>query len=263
MGSSEGGFVSSDPKRWSERGGGASPLEAHLVGVARDLDPPDGDQQAVWAALSAHLGPSAHPPSVEPAVRAHTGASALKLAAVALVAGTVGAVGSRLLEPAHNVEPQVIIAAPIPSASQTPPSPVRLEQDDAPPRVMPTVGPRHRVSARPPREEIVERPSEPEAPSLKPTDESTLEQEALQLELARGALRANDPTRALALIAEEEKRHQGGALEQERRVLLIEAAMMAGDRRRAEDEAKSFLGAHPSSPLAPRVRSILDASRSE
>ncbi len=80
-------------------------------------------------------------------------------------------------------------------------------------------------------------------------------EEGRQLGLARAALRAHDPDRALALLKSDTARST--ALAQEREALTIEAlAAKPALRARATARARAFMKAYPQSPYRARIRAI-------
>ena len=92
------------------------------------------------------------------------------------------------------------------------------------------------------------------APTAAPAHASSLEEDATLLRAANDALAAGDPTRALRLLDEHAARFPNSALEPERsaeRVFAFCAEQKIDDAHAA---AGSFLSAHPSGPLASRVR---------
>jgi TolA-binding protein len=101
-------------------------------------------------------------------------------------------------------------------------------------------------------------PSQPPAVSA-PQRSDTLAEEIVALDEARSALRDRQPARALAAIDDYARRFPGGMLGQEAAVLRIEALMAKGDRAEAARFGRRFLAAYPASPLAPRVRTMLDS----
>jgi outer membrane protein assembly factor BamD (BamD/ComL family) len=86
---------------------------------------------------------------------------------------------------------------------------------------------------------------------------STLDAETSLLDAARGALRDGHPEAALRTLEGYDAQFPSGLLSPEATVLRIEALVRVGDDAGAGRLADSFLRAHPESPLAPRVRSLV------
>ena len=76
------------------------------------------------------------------------------------------------------------------------------------------------------------------------------------LDEARSALRSGQPAQALRALDSYSKSFPRGAMAQEATVLRIEALSQLGDRSGADALAARVLRAHPTSPLAPRVRAL-------
>jgi hypothetical protein len=79
-----------------------------------------------------------------------------------------------------------------------------------------------------------------------------------ELDDARALLRERAADRALAALAAYSERHPDGSLRVEATVLRIEALAMSGRRGPALALAKAFLETHAQTPLAYRVRDIVD-----
>lgn len=100
------------------------------------------------------------------------------------------------------------------------------------------------------------RPAAPRPHSVAPggTPKDSLSAESALLAQAQRDLSAGDSTRALATLDAHAKRFPGGALSPERDAARVIALCNAGAPEKARELAAAFLAAHPSSPLAPRVR---------
>ncbi|HMR05583.1 MAG TPA: hypothetical protein PKA88_07385 [Polyangiaceae bacterium] len=100
------------------------------------------------------------------------------------------------------------------------------------------------------------RPSAPNPHSvaLGETPKDSLSAESALLAQAQRDLASGDSTRALATLDAHAKRFPGGALSPERDAARVIALCNAGAQEKARKLAAAFLAAHPSSPLAPRVR---------
>ena len=76
------------------------------------------------------------------------------------------------------------------------------------------------------------------------------------LKLARADVRAN-PAHALALTAEHRARFAQGSLAEEREVIAIEALLELGRKAAAQERARAFFAAYPSSAHTRRVHALL------
>ena len=95
-----------------------------------------------------------------------------------------------------------------------------------------------------------------QAPQPTAAETQQLTEEIALLDRVRGALQARAPERALGLLAEHDQRFARPSLEPEAEVLRIEALVQNRELPKARALAKSFLSAHPSSPLAERVSKL-------
>jgi outer membrane protein assembly factor BamD (BamD/ComL family) len=77
------------------------------------------------------------------------------------------------------------------------------------------------------------------------------------LEEARGALASGAPARALSILDGYAARFPRASMAPEASMLRIEALVRAGDLPAAGRAGEAFLTAHPGSPYATRVRSLL------
>lgn len=89
---------------------------------------------------------------------------------------------------------------------------------------------------------------------------STLTEEIALLDRAREAIARGSASSALAALDEHDRSFPGAALGPEATVLRVEALSLRGDRAAAARLGRAFLAAHPESPHASRLRSILGAS---
>jgi TolA-binding protein len=232
-----------------------------LLRSAEADEPPDGAMRrvltragvgvAIAAATTAMTTASA---SVSVSVSAAKAAPMLVgkwLAVVAVVgAGAVGAVhvarpwtssilaGQAAVKTAHP-EPQLPTTPAIEAAPAIEPAPA-VEDVPAAPVTAPIAPPfRHH-----------------KAP---PAASADIMGEIAAITLVRGALDKGDARGALAALDHYQQDYPRGTLAPEATVLRIEALQLAGDRSRAKALAESFLKAHPKSPHAQRVRSLLGA----
>lgn len=82
------------------------------------------------------------------------------------------------------------------------------------------------------------------------------EGELALLQRSRAALRG-DPVAALALAEQHARAYPHGMFAQEREVLAVEALLRSHARAAAFARAHAFVGSHPDSPYAPRIRALL------
>ena len=101
-----------------------------------------------------------------------------------------------------------------------------------------------------------------EAPraTARPADKPTLADEVAALDAARVALSSGNAAAALRALDDHDRRFPGGVLGMEATVLRIEALVARGDRASASRLGRTFLDAHPRSPHASRVRTLIGAT---
>jgi hypothetical protein len=85
--------------------------------------------------------------------------------------------------------------------------------------------------------------------------------EVASLDRARVALARHDAAKALELLSAHRARFGGGALEPEAVVLRVRALLDVGQRDRATSVAEAFLRAHPGTPQAARLRTLVGGGR--
>jgi hypothetical protein len=95
------------------------------------------------------------------------------------------------------------------------------------------------------------------APAVVKPAPTSLAEEVAALDGAREALVGGDAARALRALDDHDRRFSRGALGPEATVLRIEALVQRGDRAAATRLGTAFLAAHPRSPLAARLRTLL------
>jgi TolA-binding protein len=78
------------------------------------------------------------------------------------------------------------------------------------------------------------------------------------LDRARAALAAGKPKQALTLLDRYHRKFPEGVLRPEAELVRVQALAKLGDLNAVAVGARSFLDEHPSSPHAPKVRSLLD-----
>lgn len=103
-------------------------------------------------------------------------------------------------------------------------------------------------------------PSPPARGTTMTAGSGGLEDEISAFDAARSALTANDVEGALRLLDTYQRRFPRGTFAQEAEVLRIEALTRKNDHTGAALAAARFLEAHPGSPHAAKVRSMLRAS---
>lgn len=91
-----------------------------------------------------------------------------------------------------------------------------------------------------------------------PAGSTDITGEIAAISLARGALDKGNARAGLAALDRYQQDYPHGALAPEATVLRIEALLLAGDRARAKSLGEAFLKAHPKSPHAQRVRSLIN-----
>ncbi len=101
----------------------------------------------------------------------------------------------------------------------------------------------------------------PATQAAQPAASATLADEVAALQVARTALAGHDPSGAIVALDHYKSRFPSGKLGPEATVLRIDALTQRGDRATASAMGDRFLAAHPHSPYADRVRSILSAPK--
>ncbi|HVK68511.1 MAG TPA: outer membrane protein assembly factor BamD [Polyangium sp.] len=284
----------SDPKRWMEEGADAAPHERALLRAGLDMKPPAGAEDAIWAALSAQIGPGGGggdsgggdggsaggtgAPVGAPAPAATAGAStasatgmvgAAKAIVVGLLGTTIVAGAIAVIVPAKEAPPTAPRMDPTAEAAIEAP---RAPEPDVPPaEAAPTLAPvavdeapkspaPRRVSSTLPAASVS--PKAPPSASVEPEAmraerASRLREERTELGDARAALRAGDTAGAFQKLEAMGDRFPSGTLAQEREALAIEALARAGQSAAASERAAAFLRAHPTSPHATKIRGFL------
>jgi hypothetical protein len=91
--------------------------------------------------------------------------------------------------------------------------------------------------------------------------EDQLTAERRLLDVARRALEAEEPDRALQAVAHHERRFPTGVLVQERETMAIRALLAQGRAEAAEARAKQFRDRFPDSLLWPTIERALQAAK--
>jgi TolA-binding protein len=111
-----------------------------------------------------------------------------------------------------------------------------------------------RVAANPRKSRATAAASEAEAGTTESDKHSTLLEELALIRGASQALRAGEPARARALLAEHRERFPKSVLATERRGLSLLTTCSEGTSASTRAAAKQFLKAAPNSPLAVHVK---------
>jgi hypothetical protein len=173
------------------------------------------------------------------------------------------AVGSGITAAAMHRSAPVAVAPPIAACMPLPAA--------APLEVAPA--PRPSAAERPPtRPSAAERPVEAPppiaappatiAPQPPPVPEDQLTAERRLLDVARRALEAEEPDRALQAVAAHERRFPSGVLVQERETMAIRALLAQGRAEAAEARAEQFRDRFPDSLLLPTLERALQTAKS-
>jgi hypothetical protein len=102
-----------------------------------------------------------------------------------------------------------------------------------------------------------------DAPSIRREDPDLLAEQLRLIERARQDVQSRDAATALRDLDEYQRRFPRGHLRTESTVLRVEALVLAGDHTAARQLAGSFLLAHPDSPYARRLRTLLAGTSEE
>lgn len=238
-----------DPTRLIEEAGGDE-LEGSLLRLARSEGPSVDGRRKILAAVAAASAASLATQSAQATTAAGKGISVAKWGALAVAAVAIPAVvlfnsgaddapSAQLPVPSSLKAPATEVnATPLPPAPVVE-GPATVSLDDLP--VLP---------------EPVPAPVNAGAPS-KP--QASLADEVAQLQKAKLALKAGNPSQALSELGTYSQRFPHPVLGSEAAVLRIEAFAQSGDRARAKSLAESFLSKNPNSPYAARLRTLTGA----
>jgi hypothetical protein len=131
-----------------------------------------------------------------------------------------------------------------------------------------TTAAREQEAPAPPPAAIPDEPKpEPPRPAVKASasaapehaGQGSLRDELASLDAAHVALAGGDASGALRALDDHDRRFPGGALGPESTVLRVEALARRGDRAAAARLGEAYLAAHPRSPHASRIRSLIGA----
>ena len=246
-----------DPTRWRDTGSDASGFARDLLERDAEMSPPEGAEDAVWAALQDKLSPpdggddgaaGGEPAGGGGGGPDTAGASlgAKGLAGAAVVAGVVGAVV--LLRPSDEPPSEPEPPPPIPSAITT----ARAVDPPVPASAFPIeVSDEDATAAPPPKPTAT---GAPDARAVKAADAapSALGAEARMLERARRLVNGGKHDLALQQIRIMRRRFPDGALTQERDALEVRALRESGSAGAAKKRTEEFERNHPESPLLER-----------
>lgn len=246
----------SDPIRWLDETGEASPHERMLLSAGRDLDPPPGAQDKVWAALQLHIGPggggggngggggsgsgasgktltnaSAGSGSSGASISAAVGSAKAAIAAAAgalAVAGAIAAFVATSTPASPSIAPRVEVAAPT-VAEPSPPTPRETATN--------AESAAETAPVEPNRSPAASAPLPPDAPPLRP---------ATRVSSAKPI--AQEPH---VDAASETKQERASRLREENRMLGdARAALRNGDSASALKKLEAMGGQFPDGVLA-------------
>ena len=248
----------SEPRRLLDEGG--SELERSLLRSARDDAPaPNARRKTMVAlALAGGVGVTATTATSTAATAlGTTGTTALlKWIGMGVIAGLV-TVGAVAVVPAQRGETQALVAskgnaAKAASLEAQTASAVAAAASTAVEAPAPSAA----EVAAPVAEAVPSATAAPHA-SAKAVEKPSLADEVASLDAAREALGSGNAGGALRALDDHDRRFAGGALGPEALVLRIQALVQRGDRASASRLGEAYLAAHPRSPHANRVRSLL------
>ncbi len=217
--------------------------------------PPAGPSSAVGARAGVPAlapAPAAPPPArrvlasaAEPArSRAHDAASHAATARMALARRGHGSAPAKAVTPAAPVEISAPLTASIPSSARIPPE-----------ETTPAAAARAVASG-----EARSHSDEPAPARAAIAPSGDLRAEIDLIDGARAALRAGDSAQALDLLGRHAVHFPHGALAPEETALRVEALMHLGRTAEARVYARRFVAANPASPLAQRMRRLVNGA---
>lgn len=244
-----------DPERLHDAG---TADERRLIALARSDSPPLGALERTFTTLGVASVVALVPGAAQAAGLGSGAAAATSVASgsgVTLVSLakwlSLGALGG------------IVTAAAATAATWT----SRTSAPSAPAAALPSITlgrPAAPAGSLPSRSEASELSSAPRAPAVPPAASSasdTLGAELSLLERTRRALAEGRANEARALLGVHRQRFDAPALSEEADVLRIEVLLAHGELELGEQSARDFLAAHPKSPHAERVRSLLPRFR--
>jgi hypothetical protein len=250
----------SEPRRLLEEGG--SEFERLLLSSAQKDVPSSSLRPKTLAALGLGVG------VVGVSATATAAATVAKAAPTALVkwigfglasgllvvaaVGLAPSLGSSPTKPAA-IEASVKMATP--TSTLTPPAPADLSPPavaEAPSSLAEQPAPAEATSGK--------KPDAPRAHASAEPQPSPLTEEIASLDVAREALAAGNAARALQDLDQHDRDFPRALLGHEATVLRIEALTQRGDHASAARLGTAFLAAHPRSPHASHIRSLIGAT---
>jgi hypothetical protein len=239
-----------DPTRLIEEAGGDE-LESSLLQLARNEGPSTDGRRKILAAIAAASATSL---ATQTAHAAGATSKSMTIAKWSVLAVVAVAIPTAIL--LRNNADETTAAKQVPSALKAPASEVKATPV-APPAAAEPEGP-------PPvaLEDLPTLPSETPASGAVPgakQQQGSLADEVAQLQKAKLALKAGNPSQALAELGTYGQRFPRPMLGAEATVLRIEAFSQSGDAARAKTLAEGFLAKYPNSPYATRLRSLTGA----
>jgi hypothetical protein len=280
----------SDPPRLLDDMDGLDAGARRALHAGRRLAPPLARRVGVWAALVTKLGAATAAAATTAGATATSSVSAAAPATTALVlkylavgaalgatvsAGTLAVVSSdRTASTAasnrqHHDVSRPPLHTPTASARATPAAETRsraeLPLTDGPQAPAATPSLSAAATARAPKTEAsagavrdaVDVDTATASGVGSNENRSVIRDEARRVALARAALRSGDAPAALRELTQLNADVPKGTLAQERETLAIEALEQVSAVSEAQQRGQRFLSAHPESPYAARVRSVL------
>jgi hypothetical protein len=253
--------------------GDADDVGAHLLHVARGERAPRAARERALSRVSAAAAgalvvTSAKATLAVPAVAGSAGLLGAKWLVIGLAAALIGlsaadrvagALSRPETVPVRGVQSALPLVASPPLASATP--------EVAAPPVDPASSAVAPGSAPPRPVRAVPEPAASASPSLAPSraafesaSVAQLTREVAALRRARAALAQGKTALALEQLAAYQREFPNGVLGTEEAALRVEIAFARGDDD-APRLAQAFLDRHPTSPLAARLRALLDDER--
>lgn len=244
----------SDPERLLD-----SALPPELASLLRsaevDTPPEIEDKQRRVMALAATSAPWASAPASTQSSSALRTAGYVALAAVVIVAGSIGIGALSSTTTSRDVSTSSALPANAePVADSREPAYAKETEETSPlraPVVVPSLGVHDLPSAAPP---VEVRPSHAAAGSRGDTGPS-VEDELKTIDAARGALAAQRPAQALAYVQRYRIAFRDPHFVAEADALEVQALVALGRTDEARAKAERFFQTHPGSPYTQRVRS--------
>ncbi|MEP7050257.1 MAG: outer membrane protein assembly factor BamD [Pseudomonadota bacterium] len=221
------------------------PLEAEILRLARVEAPSTESRRRILAGLGTSAAVGTVSRSSAGADKVGRAGAALKWACAGIVAVGASAAVLWLAQPAAR--PRLVTSTPM--VAPLPPRPSAPASASNAPDSLP---------APPP---TLPKPADRAARSLAPRSLAqpgpSLAEEVAVIRSAKQALAAGDAAQALHELHVYQAHFPGGRLAQEANIVRIEALLKSGNRAAADAAADRFLAAHPDSPYAPRVHTLI------